>query len=375
MIVNRYAAVLLLLCPVVGQAQQSQRPDSARLDLSGIIYAHYLYRGEESARSANRFDVERAYLNFRMPAGDRAAIRITTDLYQQTTPGSDSYYRGWSVRAKYAYLQYNYLNRPAIRANARVGLLQTVFIEHDETFWPRWLGTSPTERAGFFSSADAGIANTLTIPSAKAEIYSTITNGPGYTSREIDRFKDFATRLTIRPWQDETDSPLRGVSLSAWAYKGTIASRFVNGGPGQAGAVGDGLDRSRWGLHVASSQPRLVLAAQLASRLEEGEQGDNTLPSPRVLTDSTVTMLSTYGIVRPFASAGTRPHPLSVLARFDRVKANSDTDASYDVFIGGILWDLSSNISFSADYQENTPRKGDPIAPARNWFAHMVVRF
>ena len=371
----RYAVFLLLPLPSLGSAQASSGTDSARLDFSGLVFANYQYRGEDAAESANKFDVERAYLNFRMPAGKRASVRITTDLYQQSASGSDAYYRGWSLRAKYAYLQYNYLTARSVRGSARAGLLQTVFIEHDETFWPRWIGNSPTERAGFFSSADAGIANTLTFPAINAEVYSTVTNGPGYTSRELDRFKDVATRVTIRPWRGKPASPMRGVALTAWGYKGAVASRFVNGGPGQAGTVGESLERSRWGVHAGSSSPRLVVAAQYAERIDGGETGANTIESPRSVAESTGTMISAYGIVRPFRSEVSAPHPLSILARFDHVRTNTATDASYEVFIGGLIWDLSNHLSVSADYQEVTPREGMTITPTRTWFAHMVVRF
>ena len=64
-----------------------------------------------------------------------------------------------------------------------------------------------------------------------------------------------------------------------------------------------------------------------------------------------------------------------MLARFDRVNTTTEIDSSYDIFIGGLLWDFSSNISMSADYQEATRRKGNPVANTRTWFAHMVVRF
>lgn len=354
-------------------AQAGSKPDSAGMDFSGILFANYQYQTDETAESANRFDVERAYLTFRMPAGARGSVRITTDLYQQTASGRDDYYRGWSVRAKYAYLQYNYLDRSSLRGSVRIGLLQTVFVEHDEMFWPRWIGNSPTERAGFFSSADGGIANTLTFPAARTEIYSTITNGPGYTSRETDRFKDFATRVTIRPWGEE-GTPLGGLALTAWGYKGAISSRFVGGGNGQLGPVGDGIDRSRWGIHAGTSSQRLVLAAQYARRMDGGEEGENTPESPRTVTDSTGVLVSAYGIARPFSSRG-RPHPLAMIARFDRVTTNTETDASYDRYIGGLIWDFSSRLSMSVDYQEAAPREGVTIAATRTWFAHFVARF
>src|SRR5687767_4837868 len=168
-------------------------PVPPAIDFSGILYANYQYRGDAGpSKSQNRFDVERAYLTFRLSAGKRMNVRITTDLFQQTTTGNDSFYRGWVLRAKYAYLQYQYIDTPDWKAHARLGLLQTVFIEHDEVFCPRWISLSPTDRAGYFSSADAGLSSSITLPKKMGEVYATVTNGPGYTSREIDRFKDYA---------------------------------------------------------------------------------------------------------------------------------------------------------------------------------------
>src|SRR5215213_10261858 len=151
------AVAAMVSLPVLASAQAPAYPPSSAadtaapapkptasaapsIDFSGILFGNYQYRGDEGPqKSQNRFDVERAYLTFRMSAGKRTNIRITTDLFQQTTSGNDAYYRGWIVRAKYAYLQYNYLDSPDWKAHARVGLLQTVFIEHDEQFWPRWI--------------------------------------------------------------------------------------------------------------------------------------------------------------------------------------------------------------------------------------------
>jgi len=363
--------------PPKDTASAQPKPAAApAIDFSGILFANYQYRGDRGpAKSSNRFDVERAYLTFRMPAGEKLAIRVTADLFQQTTPGNDSYYRGWTFRAKYAYLQYNYLNGPDWRAHARIGLLQTVFIEHDEQFWPRWISQSPTERAGYFSSADAGISTTVSFPRKLGEVYATVTNGPGYTSRETDRFKDFAARVTVTPWSAQTASLLRFVALSAWGYKGATASKFVSGGTGQTGPLGYGLDRDRWGVHVGNLHPRVTFGVEYASRREEGELGANTAALPVSVIDSTGTLFSAYGLVRPFASKNTRPHPLSLLARYDRVNVNTDSDARYDVVIGGIIWDLSSKVSFSIDYQENNPTHGLPIAPMKTWFAHFVARY
>src|SRR5687767_12788573 len=98
--------------PSPDSARVAAPPAAPRIDFSGVLFANYQYRRDRgSAHGANKFDVERAYLTFRMPAGERASVRITTDLFQQQSSGSDAYYKGWTLRAKYAYLQYDYLKR------------------------------------------------------------------------------------------------------------------------------------------------------------------------------------------------------------------------------------------------------------------------
>ena len=371
----RFLLAAFFILPMTVSAQSQQPPSGPTLDFSGILFANYQYRTDPVSESANKFDLDRVYLTFRIPAGDRASVRITTDIFQQATEGSDAYYRGWTIRAKYAYLQYNYLNGKDWKAYARVGLLQTVFIDHDEQFWPRWISTSPTDRAGYFSSADAGIANTVSFPKKMGELYATVSNGPGYTSREVDRFKDYAARVTLTPWAKDSNSPLKAVAFSAWGYKGATASKFVDGGPAQVGRVGSALDRDRWGIHVGNLNPRLTLGAEYAARREQGELGSNTVASPRQITDSTGMLLSGYAVVRPFKTGAGRPHPLAVVARYDHVTVNADSDSAYEVVIGGLIWDLTSRLSASVDYQENNPSSGAPITPSRTWFAHFVARF
>jgi hypothetical protein len=358
-------------------AAKKTSPPAPSLDFSGILFANFQYRGEAGpSKSFNKFDVERAYLTFRLPAGDRASVRITTDIFQQTTSGNDSYYRGWVVRAKYAYLQYNYLNGVDWKANARIGLLHTVFIDHEEQYWPRWISLVPTERAGYFSSADGGLATTVTLPGKWGEIYATITNGPGYTSRETDRFKDYAARLTVTPWSSGSSKFMRTVALTGWVYKGATASKFVTAGPGEVGSIGSALDRDRWGVFAGANDPRFTFGVEYASRDEEGETGLNTIASPRIVTDSTGRLVAGYAVLRPFSfNAPNALEPLSVFGRFDRVTVNTDTDSKYNVVIGGIIWDLSKRASLSLDYQEVTPVEGRPVTATKTYFAHFVARF
>jgi len=99
-----------LAAPLVLGAQQpadTTRPAppaasvSIPVDFSGVLYANFQYRGDKGpSKAQNKFDLERAYLTFKMPAGDRASIRITADVFQQTTGPNDAFYKGWVIRAK-----------------------------------------------------------------------------------------------------------------------------------------------------------------------------------------------------------------------------------------------------------------------------------
>ena len=360
------------------RTQAPKPPEPAKtpqLDFSGILFANWNYRTDRAARAQNRFDLERAYLTFRMPAGDRASVRITGDVFQNTTAPGDAFYRGWAFRAKYAYLQYEALRGTGLTATARLGMLQTVAIEHVESFWPRWISRTAIELNGFFQSADMGLAAQVGLPNKRGEIYATVTNGPGYTSRETDRFKDAAARLTVTPFATRSGL-LQGLALSAWAYKGAIASRFVTGGAGQVGPVGEGLQRDRWGLFAGLRDRRLTLGAELARKIEEGELGNNTAASPRAVIDSTSTLVSAFAIVRPFEliTPATRS-PLAAVVRYDRTRFNDDSGPAQRLIIAGLILDITSRLSMAADFQQLLPRDGAAGADTKTWFAHFVASF
>jgi len=334
-----------------------------------VLFVNYQHR-LRPAGGASKFDLERAYLTVRGPLGERTRFRVTTDVFQQER---DTVNRSWQLRAKYAYLEHDYLRRADWNAWARLGILQTVFIDHDELFWPRWLGSVPTDRHGFFSSADVGISTRVGLPARRGEIYATITNGPGFASRETDRFKDYALRLTLTPLAGQAQNAWRTLALSAWGYKGALASRFVSGGAGQAGPVSESLRRDRWGVHAAVSLPRITAAVQHARRIDEGETGANTPADPRVVIDSTGSITGAYAIIRPFtAGAGSRAF---VISRWERVNVHRVIGRPHDHVIAGVGWTLAPRASLALDFQATYPRAGSTVAPARTVFLHAQGSF
>jgi hypothetical protein len=373
------AAAVALVAPAALSAQtQVTIPP---IDFSGVIYSNFQYRTDIQAKDFNKFDVERVYLTFRMPAGDRTSIRVTTDLFQQQNAANAAFYAGWALRLKYGYVQYNYLTGAptAVTATARFGMLHTVVVDHEEQFWPRWIAPTDLERAGLFTSADVGVATQVTLPNKFGEIYGAVTNGPGYTSRELDRFKDPQLRLTITPLANSGSKLLTTWAISPWYYKGDVASRFVAGGAGQVGPVGSGLRKDRYGIFTGIRDPRLTLGAQYAQFKGESENGNNTQLSPRTVVDSTGRIVSGFVIAKPLALFDTAYSKLGVIARYDKVTTNTTTDAAYHVFIGGLIIDLSRRASVALDYQESLADKNNGLAginlPLKTYFFHVVANF
>ena len=350
---------------------------SIPVDFSGVIYANFQYRGDRGpSYGQNKFDLERAYLTFRMPAGDRASIRITADVFQQQNAPNDAFYRGWVVRAKYAYLQYDYLKSAGWTGVARGGLIHNVTIDHMEQFWPRWISQTAVERSGFFSSSDAGVGTLVTLPNKLGEFYATIVNGPGYTSRETDRFKDYAARLSITPLSGSDNKLLRTFALTGWTYIGAVGSSFAAGGPGQIGPIGSSLPRTRAGVFLGLRDPRLSAGFDWATRKDARETGLNTVASPQAEVDSTGRLIAGFATIKPFQLLNDQStFPLGVIARYDRFTPSTASPGYVNTVIGGLTWDLTKKTALSLDYQEQTPKNGALAAASKTYFLHLVANF
>ena len=369
----------ILALPSLVHAQAAER---APIDFSGVAFGNFQMRTDSAAKfstggkPSSRFDMGRAYLTFRMPAGERTSVRITTDIFQNAT---NAYYGGWTIRLKYGILQHdlskNLWGVEGLGAVARIGMLHTVTIEHVETFWPRWLGNTALESNGFFSSADVGAATLLTLPKRRGEAYMVVTNGPGYTAAENDRFKDVAARLSFTPFSSDSGM-LRTLTITPWYYKGSNASQFVQGGGAQVGPVSDGLQKDRRGLFLGLRERRLTLGAEYSQRVEELEGGANTVANPRTVRDRTSNLTSAFAIVRPAELMDrTKRSRLGLIGRVDQFKLDSDVEPSNQFVVLGAIWDLTSRTSLALDYQGLSAKNGSATAPLKTLFLHWVANF
>jgi hypothetical protein len=381
----RFILALLLALVVVRPAAAQQPAQTApAIDFSGLMFGSFGIRRDSAAQAAlggespNQFGIDRVYLTWRLPAGDNGAVRVTTDVFQNTNSVTNGYYQGWAIRIKYAYFQYTALRGVLGEGSSltgRVGALHNVIIEQTDPFWPRYLQQNGVERTGFFSSADVGAAALLTLGNKLGEVYGTVVNGPGYTSFDRDRFKDLAIRVTLTPFAASNNNAfVKSIVFVPWYYKGEVGSTFAAGGlnqvgPGENGAITDGLTRDRYGVFAGIRDRRFSLGVEFAQREDQRETGANTTASPRVLEDSTGRLMAGYVVARPFEwFDAAKRSPLSLIARYDRLTPNTDpTQANYagatptyDYTLFGAAYDLNQRITLALDWQQNSPRGFPP---------------
>lgn len=346
------------------------------LDFSGVVFGNFDVQTDSATKAANggnatnKFDIERAYLTFKMPAGDRASVRVTTDIKQGA---SGSGYAGWFVRLKYAYFQYDFLKPTptGVSGYARIGILHTVLIDHEEAFWPRYLSKTAVEKNGFFSSADVGLAGQLSLPDKMGELYATVTNGNGYESPETNRFKDVALRVSLTPLA-RTPGYWQTLTISPWAYLGQTTSKFA---ADPVNPIGDGLKRNRYGVFAGVRDPRLTIGAEWAERAEDVEHGDSV--PVRTVSSTTGRALDGFVIVRPFkfAADGAKRPSVGLVARYDHFTPSTAATGYLENWIGGIFWEPTPRTALALDYQRSTPKSGLGGNTSEVWYAHWQINF
>lgn len=345
-----------------GTSTPAQAPPTGP-SLSGTIRGNYHYLLGGPREDFNQFALERVYVTIRGIAAPKLGYRVTTDVFQS---GDNN---GWTVRMKYAYLDYTFGPDRPWETLVRAGILQTVTIEQQESFWPRWLGPVAIDRHGFFQSADAGVAVQTRLPGKLGEAYAHVVNGTGYVRRETDRFKDVGARLSLTPFGTSGNALLASTTVSGWVYQGATASRFV-GDP--LAPIGDALERDRWGVHAAMKDPRLTLAVEHSRRTDDVESGENIPTDPRGVASREGAVTAGFAILRPVTIATGRPSPLGLVARYDHVTPDVDGD-DFHYLLAGAIYDINRRFAISLNYQEQLGSTAP--GPFRGLWANLVVDF
>jgi len=357
-------------------APPAVKPATPGLDFSAWVFGDFQTQTDDAAKAANGgsnpnlFDIGRAYLTFKGPLGDRASFRVTTDIKQGA--GTDSY-KGWFVRLKYAFLQYDYMqpNADGASAFARLGMLHNAVIDHEESFWPRYLVRTGVEKNGFFSSADLGVATQITLPNKLGEIYADVVNGNGYENPENNKYKEFQARVSITPFGNTT-SILKTLAISPWVTYGGNSSVFLND-PTQP--ITDRLEKTRYGIFVGNKDRRLTFGADYALK-KDGTDSNTTDVTLDQIVNTTGELYDAFVVVRPleFTQPNTK-QSFGALLRYDHFRPNKDVDGYAQFIVAGVFWEPTRKVTLALDYQGQTPKDGLAGSKASSIFLHWSLVF
>lgn len=187
------------------QVSYAKAADSS-VKIDGEIFFYFQkYLTQTSTVSYNKFDISRAYINFKKDLSEGAAVRLTLDasrLNQATDPQS----KGQSLLdfLKYAYFDLPLLNNQNLTISTKMGLQQTAWIQWVEKAWNnRYIAKVFTDDEELMPSADFGIGFQGVLKAVNTEYCMTLTNGSGYKDQETTAGKDVSLRLNKDVFSDQ----------------------------------------------------------------------------------------------------------------------------------------------------------------------------
>jgi hypothetical protein len=367
-------------------AKAKKAAESPQTSVGGVLYLrNWTDMSDNSPGSSkekkgyDQVDVDRVYLNFTQSITPKVKMRVTTDIYQNTAATAvrdsggtkvPSFYTGWAVRLKYAYVD---LGNLVPQTTFRMGMLQTPWFDYVEGLW-KYRVLSPTllDAEGKFSSSDLGGGVLTKLPKGYGEIYAVATNGTGYGNAENNRQKDYSGRLTLNllpKWKGD-----RSLQVAGFYYNG-----YTNPSPNYSPA----LYRNRAGGLGYFAYDVISVGAEY-----DVVRDDNLSGTSISLTRSGG--FSVFGELKP--PKGTKYiEDLALVGRYDQWDPNTDRgdtilgaapNRSLSVhtrMIGGIAYQVAKNVRLILDGQRLTYNSGGYNGVANvnedRLFEHLEVKF
>ncbi|MBF8251334.1 MAG: hypothetical protein HW382_962 [Deltaproteobacteria bacterium] len=212
------------------QEIQSKNPLNG-LKIGGVAYLDYSFgqTGGAATTDFNQFTLTRAYININKEITPWFKVRITPDLYSDTT-------NGYVVRMKYAYADFLTPDMGHLTDNGiRIGLVQLPWLDFEESLnGYRMQSTMFQDKQKLVTSSDGGVSILGNIGGklSKEQIAEVgnksyagkygsyhigLYNGGGYSkTTDSNQNKSIQGRLTVRPLPDI----LPGLQLTYFGVSG-----------------------------------------------------------------------------------------------------------------------------------------------------------
>jgi Phosphate-selective porin O and P len=303
------------------------------ITVGGVGYTQYLYQFHKDSVTnshLNSFDVTRAYINVvgKFPAG--VGVRITPDIYRNTTDGSLSF------RLKYAYATWTPENSPL---TLKMGAIHTPWLDWEEALWDyRMQGTMALERfrgpsgSGYLSSSDlgAGVDGKFKLDLVNFQVG--VYDGETYNKPEGDEHKDLEGRLSVRVLESDDHSRVGGLRITGY---------------GAVGKPTGGGKRNRY-IGMVSYRSKLLTLAGQYGRVED------SLPGATGTTKTVKgNIFSAYGVLNvPNTKVG-------IIGRVDVQKPDVDVGNNRQTrFIAGMSYQINPNLRALADVDNLSLQSG-----------------
>lgn len=301
--------VVLGLCGR-GVTAAAQTPS---VTVGGVGYAQFAYYPGDTAKSANNFDVTRAYINVIGRFAHGVMVRVTPDIYRTAD--------GLTYRLKYGFVAWT---PDSSALTFKLGLVNTPYVEWEEQLWDyRMQGTVAVDRNGYISSSDFGFLVDGSWGGEKVSMSAGVINGENYNRPLGDKGKDLVARLSVRLKSTDDASRTGGLRLTGYGHAGKPT----------AGGVRQRL------LGVLSYRSKmLTLAGELAATK------DSALTTP-VTAERKGRVITTFGVLRVPPS-----YKLQFIGRLDSIDPNTSADNDRATrFIVGVGYQLTPNLRLLAD--------------------------
>jgi hypothetical protein len=313
-------------------AAQAPAPTAPQITIGGVSYLQYGYQLKDTANHNNNFDVTRAYLNILGKFSGGIGTRITTDV-QRVGAGDNSL----RIRLKYAFLTYNRSGGPL---TWKLGLFQTPWIDWEEALWDyRMQGPVLLDRNGYLTSSSFGFGADGNINKEQVDFQAGIFDNGSYSSGVGDQRKFVEGRVSVRAMDTADMSRVGGLRVTGFAQVGKpvtggTATRFVG---------------------MVSYKSKQITLAGLG-----GVTDDSVAVSTAHVKGQ---VFGAFGVYR-FTNS-----PVAVIARLDYVKPNKNAVSTTPGFattrfIGGVSYQLTSNVRLLADVDLLSYKNGSPSAAA-----------
>lgn len=206
--------------PAPAAGQQPAQPAPQYPTISVGVLSYLQYSAElENRDGFNAFDITRGYININGTLTRNIRFRLTPDL-RRVTDGSLA--GSLTFRLKYGFIQFDNVLRPGARL--RFGLHQTPWLDFEEGINRyRMQGQMFSEREGLIpGSGDFGVGYFTPFPNNYGEIELGVYNGEGFTQPDINKYKSFQARVTVRPFPQHAIA--KGFRLNGFYDLGSYAS-------------------------------------------------------------------------------------------------------------------------------------------------------